>query len=62
MTDERLLPMHYRLTGNEGLRVIGANGQRMLLPVSVLLDDIAVLKARVLVLEAEIKLKKDKDK
>ena len=60
MTDERLLPMHYKLTGSEVLRVVGQDGKRLLMPVSVLTDDIAVLTARVLVLEAQIKLKKDK--
>lgn len=70
MTDELLLPMHSKLFGGEMLRVVGGNGKSMLVPVSALMDgsftslrdDILVLTARVLVLEAEIKLKKDKDK
>jgi hypothetical protein len=70
MTDELLLPMHPTLTGGEMLRVVSGSGRSMLVPVTALLDgsftslrdDILVLTARVLVLEAEIKTKKDKDK
>jgi hypothetical protein len=51
------------------LRVVGSNGKSMLVPVTALVDgatttslrdDILVLTARVLVLEAQIKTKKDK--
>lgn len=67
--DELLLPMHSKLTGGEMLRVVGVNGKCMLVPVTALMDatsvpalrdDLAVLAARVLVLEAQIKTKKDK--
>jgi hypothetical protein len=69
MTDELLLPMHQKLYGGEMLRVVGSNGKSMLVPVTALVDgatttslrdDILVLTARVLVLEAQIKTKKDK--
>jgi hypothetical protein len=68
--DELLLPMRSKLTGGEMLRVVSGSGRSMLVPVTALLDgsftslrdDILVLTARVLVLEAEIKTKKDKDK
>jgi hypothetical protein len=69
--DELLLPMHSRLLGGEMVRVVGGNGKAMLVPVGAFMagpviealrDDIAVLTARILFLEAEIKLKKDKDK
>jgi hypothetical protein len=68
--DELLLPMNAKLSGGEMLRVVGGNGKSVLVPVTALLDgpfaflrdDILVLTARVLVLEAEIKTKKDKDK
>lgn len=71
MSDELLLPMRSKLLGGEMLRVVGGNGKSMLVPVASLVDgtataslrdDILVLTARVLVLEAQIKLKKDKDK
>jgi hypothetical protein len=67
--DELLLPMHPKLSGGEMVRVVGGNGRSMLVPVGALMagpviealrDDILVLTARVLVLEAQIKLKKDK--
>jgi hypothetical protein len=69
--DELLLPMNAKLSGGEMLRVVSGNGRSMLVPVGALMagpviealrDDLAVLTARVLVLEAEIKTKKDKDK
>jgi hypothetical protein len=59
--DELLLPMHPKLSGGEMIRVVGGNGKTMLVPVTALVDgtaitalrdDILVLTAHILALEA----------